>query len=1046
MLVGIGRWLIGAAGLATVAVLVITALARAQEPAPRFVPPPRTIADITAVLDLERPDPKVAARLRAEADAQPNSGMRGGELARFHYERCQARSTIGEFRKAVADCETAVQLGQATLSIQEFGRLLQGLAFQYNRMGDLKKALEVLQRLIRETEQKGGGRGYQFNANRHIGDIYIALGDFNQAEAAVRRNNVLIQEARGWKSYAGFRRASWHSDIERGSARLFEARGQFREAEAAHKRAEALRRQANALVHTYDGLLPPQDQLDHSVDLAIADQGRMKARQGRMAEGEADVRRALLSRLKATGKYNVQTTKFIGFLANLLIEQGRFGEAEQLSRAQIEINRVLGIAKDSENFASALVQLASVLNLQGRWDEAAQLYAELDDATAQWAPARREAISLNTNQIATLYNTNNLALGITAAERLLERRRERFGEQHYDTALARGVLAMGLARAGRDADAMREFKLAVPVLTAASRETDTDDASDNAAREQRTTLVIESYIALLARNSSADAPMESFRLADIVRGRSVQNALAASSARAVARNPALAELARRAQDLDKQIAAQLGALNNTLALASSQRDEAALKALQASIDKLRAARDAAKRDLGVRFREYASLIEPQPPTVDDVRKVLRQDEAFLSFYFGREASFVWAVPREGPIAFAALRAKAEDVEAKVGRLREALESDAQVVADIPPFDVALAHALYKELLGPVEQAWRPAKSLIVTANGSLGLFPLSLLPSGSQPSGGNTAEGLFAGYRNVPWLARSHAVTMVPSAASLRTLRQLPPGSAKREALIGFGDPYFSKDQVATAEPAGNAAVLELASRGIPLRRRAAVQTAGVNSADLSRLPRLLDTADELRSVALALSLDPAQVLHLGKEANERKVKGIDLSKYKVIAFATHGLVPGDLNGLTQPALALTAPDVADVDGDGLLTMEEVLALKLDADWVVLSACNTATGSSTGAEAVSGLGRAFFYAGTRTLLVTNWAVHSASARDLVADLFHRQANNPTLTRAEALRQSMVGLMDGPGFVGRDGKTLFTYAHPLFWGPYSIIGDGAGGGS
>jgi hypothetical protein len=229
-----------------------------------------------------------------------------------------------------------------------------------------------------------------------------------------------------------------------------------------------------------------------------------------------------------------------------------------------------------------------------------------------------------------------------------------------------------------------------------------------------------------------------------------------------------------------------------------------------------------------------------------------------------------------------LRPKAEDIEAKVGRLREALESDAQVVADIPPFDVALAHALYSELLGPVEQVWRPAKSLIVTANGSLGLFPLGLLPSGSQSPDGNSAEGLFAGYRTVPWLARSHAVTMVPSASSLRTLRQLPAGSGKREVLIGFGDPYFSKDQATTAEPARNDAVLELASRAIPLRRRAAVQTAGVNSADLSRLPRLLDTAEELRSVALALSLDPAHVLHLGKEANEKKVKGIDLSKYKI--------------------------------------------------------------------------------------------------------------------------------------------------------------------
>ena len=107
-----------------------------------------------------------------------------------------------------------------------------------------------------------------------------------------------------------------------------------------------------------------------------------------------------------------------------------------------------------------------------------------------------------------------------------------------------------------------------------------------------------------------------------------------------------------------------------------------------------------------------------------------------------------------------------------------------------------------------------------------------------------------------------------------------------------------------------------------------------------------------------------------------------------------------------------------------------------------LSACNTGAGAGAGAEAVSGLGRAFFYAGTRTLLVTNWAVHSESARELVTDIFRRQAADAKLSRADALRQAMLALMDGPGYVD-GGKTLFTYAHPVFWAPYTIVGDGGG---
>jgi CHAT domain-containing protein len=277
----------------------------------------------------------------------------------------------------------------------------------------------------------------------------------------------------------------------------------------------------------------------------------------------------------------------------------------------------------------------------------------------------------------------------------------------------------------------------------------------------------------------------------------------------------------------------------------------------------------------------------------------------------------------------------------------------------------------------------------------------------------------------------------------------LPPGPTTRDPFIGFGDPIFSVEQAKEIEAEAKARPLVVASadgigtvtRGVPLARRSSPKTEGVSSADLALLPRLPDTADELTAIATALGLDPTKVLYLGKLANEHTVETADLSHFRIIDFATHGLVPGELDGLTQPALALTAPTVAGVGGDGLLTMEKILALKLDADWVVLSACNTGAGAGAGAEAASGLGQAFFYAGTRTILVTNWSVHSASARELVTDLFRRQAADPKLSRSEALRQAMITLLDGKGFTDNNGKMVFTYGHPLFWAPYTIIGDG-----
>jgi CHAT domain-containing protein len=478
-----------------------------------------------------------------------------------------------------------------------------------------------------------------------------------------------------------------------------------------------------------------------------------------------------------------------------------------------------------------------------------------------------------------------------------------------------------------------------------------------------------------------------------------------------------------------------------LALPSDQRDERTVTALQASVAKLRAERDKARAEIAKRFPRYTELIDPKPPSVEQIKAVLRPDEALLSFYFGRDVSFVWAIPKDGKVAFAAVHITAADLETRIRKLRDALEPQASTIAEIPPFDLDLAYGLYEQLLQPIEAGWKPAKNLIVVTNGALGLLPLAVLPT--APAKADDGSGpLFSGYRNVAWLARTHAISMVPSAAALRTLRQVPPGSPNRQRLIGFGDPVFGPQQAKTETAATDSPIqVAMATRGAPLQRRSSPKFEGVDSAELAQLPALPDTAEELKSIAQALGEDPSKALLLGTKANEDAVKAADLARYKIIAFATHGLAAGELNGLTQPALALTAPDIAGIKGDGLLTMEEIMSLKLDSDWVVLSACNTGAAAGAGAEAATGLGQAFFYAGARALLVTNWSVDSQSAREITTELFRRQTANPKLSRSEALRESMMSLLDSKGFTDKQGTPLFAYAHPLFWAPYSIIGDG-----
>jgi CHAT domain-containing protein len=1020
-------------GAAVLLFVAATSYSIAQTPS--LVAPPRTISDITAILDSEKPDFKKIEELKARADAMPTGKESRRDLAKFYYDRGIARSQLGHAAESIADGNKAIEVGRGAVSTALMVRIMQLVALQYDNAGDVQKAFEVYQRVLREVADEPNEKLFLFWANRHIVGSLLKMGDIDQAEAYQRRSLAALQEART-------NEPNFESEIEFGRGFLFEARGQFSEAEAAYRQVEQLRRPVADHDSDY-----PRPFLLLSIDRAVVKQSVAKLHQGRLVEAEVDARRALLSRLKNTGKYNITTPAFVWALGNVLVGQGRYAEAEQLLRVAVEINQTLGIPDDSQSTVFGLGFLGRILTLQRKTPEATDVFDRIDKATANWDPERRAIFMFNPARILSLYNSGRLDIGIAAAEELVKRRSARLGDTHVDTASARSALAIGLMLAGRDAEALLEYKAAIPGMMAASSENADDEGTTVVAlRSRQLQDVVETYFAMLARDTSlvGDAGEETFSLADAIRGHVVQQALTASGARAAAKDPALAELVRREQDLSKQVNAQFGMLTNLLSLPSEERDERVVQAVNVSISALRADRDQAQLEINQKFPAYADLVSPKPPSIAEIRTTLADGEAMLSFYFGLNGSFVWAVPKAGPVTFAAIKATSGEIESKIRKLREALEPQAAMISDIPPFDLKLAYELYSLLLKPVEDSWKPAKNLVLVTNGALGLLPLSLLPTGPAEVA-QDEDTLFAGYRNVPWLARTHSVTTVPSAAALRTLRQLPAGKPGRSELVAFGDPYFNKQQQAEAESAE--AKFQIADaggnvrRGIPLARRSSPKLEGVDSVELGLLPRLPDTAEELKSIALALQADPSKVLFLGKDASEGTIKTMNLSGFKILAFATHGLVPGELNGLTQPALAFSSPTVTGDDGDGLLTMEEILGLKLDADWVILSACNTGAAAGAGAEAASGLGRAFFYAGTRALLVTNWSVHSQSARQLVTDLFKRQADDPNLGRSEALRQAMMALMDGPGYLNGEGKTEFAYAHPLFWAPYTIIGDG-----
>jgi CHAT domain-containing protein len=449
--------------------------------------------------------------------------------------------------------------------------------------------------------------------------------------------------------------------------------------------------------------------------------------------------------------------------------------------------------------------------------------------------------------------------------------------------------------------------------------------------------------------------------------------------------------------------------------------------------------------------------------------LLRNDEALLLFFDtpawqpAPEETFIWVVTRTEArwlrSDFGTQALGTQVVALRCGLDQTAWDGEGQsrcgdllhnhTRAETLPFDLKRAYDLYRALFGQAEDLIKD-KHLLIVPSGHLTALPFQVLVTTAPKA---AIPDSMSGYRGAAWLARQHALTVLPSVASLKALRRFARTSQAKEPFIGFGNPLLLgpygtnrsawETQTCSRRATGTP---RIAARGI---RAPITSFFRGNLADVelirSQQP-LPETSDELCAVARSVGASERAV-YLGEKATETALKALSksgtLAGARILHFATHGLLAGETNMMTasrqaEPALILTPPREPTEQDDGLLTASEVTQLRLDADWVVLSACNTAAGSNakTGAadstEALSGLARAFFYAGARALLVSHWAVDSRATVSLVTKAFSEIRADAKVGRSEALRRSMLALIESGG----------RNAHPTSWAPFVVVGEGA----
>ena len=421
---------------------------------------------------------------------------------------------------------------------------------------------------------------------------------------------------------------------------------------------------------------------------------------------------------------------------------------------------------------------------------------------------------------------------------------------------------------------------------------------------------------------------------------------------------------------------------------------------------------------------YGELVA-STATLADMRKALRPGEAYVKSVLLSNGGYGIAITSAGADVYALPLSRSKAAQA-VAELRKPFNS-----ADVlPPFDVDASHRLFNAAFGPVSDQVANAKHLIYEPDGVLIGFPAGafVIDEASADLFKTHAAEVLSGkkgvdlYKGVAWLGRGTDISLSVSAPAFLQSRALPASHAPR-IFAGFGAPVMQ-----SSDDARRFSLLTSGRKGENLQLCDRSRLAMVKG--IGQIPGAAETISAIGKDLGALPGD----LVIGQDFTDIAVQSrTDLDEYRVLFFGTHGLLPDNDACLPEPALVTS---LGSGNSDALLDASEILRLKLDADLVVLSACNTGgagsaspdrTGLVGSGEALGGLARDFIYAGSRGLIVSQWDVDADATLELMRKLF--KANGAT--QGDALRQAEVAMMDKREF-----------SHPFYWAGFSLIGDGS----
>ena len=941
-------------------------------------------AQVPIALD---PAPDIVRRTALLAQAQANPVL--APLDRALAERLLAGALVvaEQFDKALA----AQQRGTALLDkaglvrSAEYARLLEVRARAELAMAQFDHALADAQRAeALETALYGAASAELFGVESVMTDIMGSTGRLDEAIAYARRAT-----AHGEPRPADA--ADYVSEL--GSLSVYlSRRGDEEECIAVVRQAISVARR----------LLPPGH---HFVGILMTNYASELSGAGRLSEAESLAREAEDYFLRTEGKDGFDTAAGMAALASILRREGQLDEAEALGKTAVAAlhrlpspqenphveadgERVLAaIAMDRRHYAQAESHLADALASLEKAHDRKSFYSNIQSTTAQVRFLKGDLPgALDAVDKALIYFAK--ALAPYAAERI-------------DAETLRALI---LARMGRAAEAWAQAHTA-------ELEMEGEMFADRATTRTRLALAQQyrSRFARIADIALATTHSEdAFHAAQLATYTELTATNLALAARAASRDPATSQLAVAVQ----QLQVRLEQLDRERSFALGRAPES-VAAIERALATAGSDLDAQLTQLNRIFPEYAALTRPRFRTLAQAAAMVLPNQALLLPLQSDDRFVMMSVTRAG-LAWAATPLDQRAEAAAIKTLRAEIDEPAGSAAGVTGgsaarFDAAAAWMLGQAVFPAGLRAhWAHVSDMVLVGSGPIMTVPFGMLLT-ARPRPGDSAKM----QRHQSFALRRFAFAVWPTLAEAAGAD----GARTQAAFLGVGAPVLGPEPAALR---GGTPSL----RGLPPMRGGLTDTASLRD-----LPSLPGAAQELAEISRALA-QPGNLLLTGAQATEAGLRGLPLDRFGVLAFATHGLINGEMRGLHEPALVMTPPpgEPASSDNDGLLTASEIAGLRLNARWVILSACNTGAGAENGAGGYSGLARGFMQAGARSLLVSLWPVRDDVAARLTVQTVRYNAAG--LSQAQALRKATLALIDDRRVAGG--------ADPAVWAPYSLV--------